>query len=79
MDTGDALRAMVGRSGLSLRAASVASGRTPEWLSATLARGSAPTMPVAADLARACGHTLALIPSDDVPPSAIVIDPPARQ
>lgn len=65
---------MTSAAGLSMRAASVASGRSPEWLSATLARGTSPTLPVVASLADPCGYVLALVPVDDVPPSAIVID-----
>lgn len=65
---------MVRAAGLSMRAASVASGRSPEWLSATLARGTSPTLPVVASLAEPCGYALALVPVGDVPPSAIVID-----
>ena len=76
MDFQDAMRAMVASSGQSLRAASVASGRTPGWLTSTLTRGSAPTVTVAADLARACGYALAYVPVGQVPDAALVIDPP---
>ena len=65
---------MVSAAGLSMRAASVASGRSPEWLSATLARGTSPTLPVVASLAEPCGYALALVPVGDVPASAIVVD-----
>lgn len=65
---------MVSAAGLSMRAASVASGRSPEWLSATLARGTSPTLPVVASLAEPCGYSLALVPVGDVPASAIVVD-----
>ena len=78
MDDLEAIRAMVERSGKSMRSASVDSGRSATWLGASMARGSALTLPVAADLARVCGYTLALVPDREVPPGAIVIDPPAR-
>ena len=74
MRSGDAIRAMVSYSGQSLRAASVAAGRTPTFLTGTLARGSSPTLDTAADFADACGYSLAFVPVDDVPPTALVID-----
>lgn len=80
MNSSDALRAMVDRSGLSMRAASVASGRSPEFISGTVSRGSSPTLATAAELAAACGYALAFVPTGDVPHGALVIDPtPARR
>lgn len=35
-----------------------------------------PSLATAADLARACGQVVAIIPNDRVPDCAIVIDPP---
>ena len=76
MDDISATRAMVERSGKSMRTASVDSGRSPTWLGASMARGSALTLPVAADLAAACGYTLAFVPTGELPEGAIPIDPP---
>ena len=74
MDSSDALRAMVSRSGQSMRSVSVAAGRSPEFISGTVSRGSSPTLATAADLAAPCGYSLAFVPVDDVPPTALVID-----
>jgi len=78
MQTTDAMRAVVARAGLSSRAASVACGRSPSWLSVALARPRTCEAATVALLGRACGHTLALVPTEELPPSAIVIDPLAE-
>ena len=75
MDTNDAMRAIVARAGLSMRAASVATGRSPNWLGAKLARPGSCEAVTLAQFADACGYTLALVPSGAVPPGAITIDP----
>lgn len=76
MDTNDAMRAMVGRAGLSLRGASLALGKSPAWLANTLARpGSSEAVTVAA-VADLAGYALCAVPRGSVPPGAIVIDPP---
>ena len=75
METNDAMRAMVARSGLTSRGVSVAAGRSPSWLSATLARPGDSAAGVLAAIAAPCGYALALVPSDRVPGGALVIDP----
>ncbi len=76
MDTNDAMRALVARSGLSMRAVSMDMGRSPTWLSTTLGRDGSSEAAIVAELADVCGYSLVLVPSRDVPPGAIVIDPP---
>lgn len=76
MDTTEAMRETWRRSGLTSRAISEAMGRAPSWLSATLAKPRTSEAATVAALARVCGCELCIVPRDDVPQSAIVIDPP---
>ena len=76
VDTHEAMRSMVARAGLSMRAASIEMGRSPTWLSTTLGRPGSSEAATVAELARVCGYSLALVPPADLPPSAIEIDPP---
>ncbi len=76
MDTNDVMRAMVSHAGLSSRAASAALGRSPSWLSATLARPGSSEAATVAQLADACGYVLAAVPAGaPLPPGSMVIDP----
>lgn len=77
MDTNNAIRAVVKRSGMSLRAASTAMGKSVNYICATLARPGSVEAASLASLAAVCGHAVCLVPLEDVPPSALVIDPPA--
>lgn len=76
MDTNEAMRALVARSGLSMRAASLEMGRSPTWLSTTVGREGSSEAAIVAELAHVCGYTLCAVPDRDVPGSALVIDPP---
>ena len=76
LDTNEAMRALVARSGLSMRAASLEMGRSPTWLSTTVGREGSSEAAIVAELADVCGYSLVLVPSREVPQGAIVIDPP---
>ena len=76
MDTTEAMRETWRRSALTSRAISEAMGRAPSWLSATLAKPRTSEAATVAALARVCGGELCIVPRDDVPQSAIGIDPP---
>ncbi len=78
MDTNNAMRSMIDAAGLSARRASLDMGRSPAWLSNTLARPGSSTAETLAALAAVCGYRLCAVPAADVPPSALVIDPPAQ-
>ena len=79
MDTNEAMRALIDGAGFSARGASLAMGRSDNWLSATLARPGGSKAATVAELAGVCGYKLALVPSGAALPSgSIVIDPPAR-
>ncbi len=78
MDTNEVMRGMLAASGLSMRAASLALGRSASWLSNTLARPGGSEAATVAALAEVCGYRLALVPlAEDLPAGALVIDPPA--
>ena len=76
MDTNGAILCMIKQAKKSKRGISLELGKSPTWLSATLARPGSSEATTVAAIADACGYSLALVPPSDVPPSAIVIDPP---
>lgn len=51
-------------------------GRDRSYVSGAAARGSVPSVDNAAAMLSACGYALAAVPVGDVPPSALVIEPP---
>lgn len=80
VNTLEAIAALIERDGSSRRAVSERMGRSPSFITATESQarrkaGDAHAGTLAA-LAKACGHELAIVPRDDLPPSALVIDPP---
>lgn len=78
MDTNEAIRAAVDNAGLSLRSASLALGKSENWISSTLQRNGSSSGDTLASLGEVCGYSLALIPKGNVPPGALVIDPPEQ-
>lgn len=76
MQAYDAVRKAASQSGLSLNALSRAMGRPDNYLSAGASRGSTPKADTLAAMLKPCGYTLCALPDRDVPPGAIVIDPP---
>jgi len=71
-----ALNTLPTRAGLSRRKVSEAMGRDPHYLSSTIQRKSTPTTHILSLVAKVCGYTLALIPSDkEIPDGSIVIEP----
>lgn len=75
MDSCEAMREIVGRSGMSYRAVSEAMGHYPTWLSSTLHKDVSSKADTLARLCDVCGYSLAAMPRADVPEGAIVIDP----
>lgn len=67
MDTHDAMRAMLERSGLTTYRVSVALGRHSSYVSTMLRRGSCPSADLLARLAAVCGYSLQLVPLDGGP------------
>lgn len=54
----DLIRHMCEKSGQSMRAVSVKMGKSPTYLSATIARGGGVGVSTLAEIARACGYVL---------------------
>ena len=79
MDTNEAMRRAVSNAGLSLRSASLAVGRSENWLSSTLQRNGSSSGDTLASLGEVCGYSLALIPKGKEPEGALVIDPPSSE
>ena len=75
MDSCDAMREIVARSGMSYRAVSEGMGHYPTWLSSTLHKNVSSKADTLASLCDVCGYALAAMPRADVPDGAIVIDP----
>jgi transcriptional regulator with XRE-family HTH domain len=60
----DAVREMLGASGLSPYRVAVVLGRTPSYISGMLRRGSCPSADLLAKIADACGYSLQLVPRE---------------
>ena len=79
MITTQALRAVISRSGQSARSVSVSMGRAANYCTSAIGQaermGAAINTDTVAAIGAACGHTLALVPCDDLPPSSITIEP----
>ena len=75
MDTNSVMQEMTRSAGLTMKQASLDMGRSANWLSSTLSRPGGSEAATVASLAEVCGYALAAVPVDDLPPSALVIDP----
>ena len=64
MDTLQALRLMLDRSGATAYRVAVAIGRKPNYVSGMLRRGSVPSADLLAKIAAACGYSLRLVPQN---------------
>ena len=60
----DAVRLMLERSNTTPYRAAVSMGRSPTYVSSMLRRGSCPSADILAEIARACGYRLDLMPLD---------------
>lgn len=65
------------RSGVATTRIGPLMGRDRSLVSSSRARGSSPRVDTAAAMLAACGWSLVAVPSGDVPPSGLVIAPPA--
>lgn len=74
MDAYEALKEAGARSGMPMYKVGRALGKTDSYVSNGIARGSSPRCDTMAKMAEVCGHELALVPSDDMPESALRID-----
>lgn len=73
MDAYDALREAANREGVPLRQIGRELGKPDNYVNSAMSRGSVPRCDTMAKMAEVCGHSLALVPFEDVPDSALVI------
>lgn len=71
----EAVRTAAANSGTPITHIGRSMGKRDNYVSATTRRGSSPQCDTAAAMLEACGYALAAVPVDDLPPSALVIDP----
>lgn len=72
----DVVKAAAASAGVPTTHIGRAMGKRDNYVSAVASRGSTPQADTLAAMLNVCGYKLAAIPSDDVPGSALVIDPP---
>lgn len=70
----EALKEASDKSGVPMYKIGPAMGRPASYVSTGMARGSSPRCDTMAKMAGVCGYALALVPLDDLPDSALVID-----
>lgn len=75
MDAFEALQKAGDAKGITMYRVSKALGKPNSYISNSKSRGSSPKCDTMASMAEVCGYSLALIPSDNVPDDALVIDP----
>lgn len=75
MNTDEVIKAAAKNAGLSLRAVSTAMGKSANYIGATFSQKSTPKADTLASVLKPCGYKLAAIPENDLPDSALVIDP----
>ena len=75
----DAVKAAAAAAGVPTTHIGPAMGKATTYVATSSAKGTTPRADTLAAMLDVCGYVLAAVPADDVPPSAIVIDPPARQ
>lgn len=61
-------------SGLSIEKLSLKLGKVSSYIGGSKSRGSLPKVDNAARIVDACGYTLCVVPSDNVPEDAITVD-----
>lgn len=74
----DAVKQAAASAGVPITHIGRALGKRDNYVSAIATRNSSPQCNTAAAMLAPCGYALAAVPVDDLPPSALVIDPPAR-
>jgi hypothetical protein len=54
-------------------------GKSANYIGSTLNQGSTPKADTLASMLEPCGYSLAAIPKEDLPNSALVIDPASKE
>lgn len=75
----NALRAAADHAGLSLASIGRSMDKPSNYVNNNISRGSTPKADTLAAMLDVCGWSLVAMPSDAVPPDALVIDPPPRE
>lgn len=75
MEYPQVIRTVSRLSGVSLNSIGRAMGRPDSYVSSGIARGSVPKADTLAAMLHVCGYCLCAVPIDDVPASAVIIDP----
>ena len=63
------------RSGTPITHIGIKLGKRPNYVNAAISKGSRPRVDVFAAMLEPCGYALAAVPVDDIPASALVVDP----
>ena len=71
----DALKEALNSSGIPVTHIGLKLGRRPNYVSGIATRGSTPQADTLASMLSVCGYVLVALPADQVPESALVIDP----
>lgn len=79
MNTEQVIREAASISGNSLRSVSSSMGKSANYIGSTLNQGSTPKADTLASMLEPCGYSLAAIPKEDLPNSALVIDPANKE
>lgn len=75
MKTLDVIRSAADAAGVPLTHIGRALGKRDNYVSAAIHKGVTPKADTLADMLAPCGYVLAAVPADEVPASALVIDP----
>lgn len=75
METYEAVKAAAKSKGISLNKLSRELGRADSYIATAISRHSDPAAKNLAAMAAVCGYVLALVPEDELPVDALVIDP----
>lgn len=72
----EAVKEAANNKGIPLTRVSTGMGRPSNYIHTGMARGSTPKADTLAAMLDVCGYALAAVPLEDVPPTALRIDPP---
>ena len=70
----DAVYDIARQKGISIERIGYELGHTARYVGSAKSRGSLPKVDNAAKIVNVCGHSLCIVPSDNVPEDAIIID-----
>lgn len=74
----EAVKGAAKAGGVTYSAIGDAMGKRPNYVSVAINKGLTPQADTLAAMLAPCGYSLAAVPTDELPPSALVIDPPPK-